>query len=153
MCFNKSDTHVLLCDFARTVWVGTGLQHPAQASSNGTAFAVLHNAFKAGSRSQCVLIGMLCCSIWNRRKKWVWDKANGSVFGVVAEATNFLHKIMDRIVAPKELLVQEDGAETTRGIRAANYLTVRRNKVLRSINSAHIHRISIKTLCRGSSWI
>ena len=34
---------------------------------------------------------MLCWSIWNRRNKWVWDKANGSIFGVRAAPNNLLH--------------------------------------------------------------
>lgn len=33
---------------------------------------------------------MLCWSLWNRRNKWVWDKVNGSAFGVMAAARNLL---------------------------------------------------------------
>lgn len=33
---------------------------------------------------------MVCWSLWKRRNKWVWDKANGSAFGVIAAASNLL---------------------------------------------------------------
>lgn len=59
-----SDTHVpFLCEFVRTVWMGTGIQHLIQESSNDKAFVVLYNACKARTRGQCVLIGMFCWSI------------------------------------------------------------------------------------------
>lgn len=61
-----------------------------QYSTQDAAFMVLRNAFDRCTKEQCVFIGMLCWSIWNRRNKWVWEKANGSVFGVRAAATNLL---------------------------------------------------------------
>lgn len=61
-----------------------------QCSIYETAFSVLHRAFDICTIDQCVLIGMICWNIWNRRNKWVWDKANGSAYGVCAAATNLL---------------------------------------------------------------
>lgn len=88
----ESDTHVLFtCDFAKTVWLGTGLHHLVQVLPQDTTFLVLRNLFSACTRNQCVLVCMICWSIWNRRNKWNWDRANESVFGVRAAATNLLH--------------------------------------------------------------
>lgn len=33
---------------------------------------------------------MVCWGLWNRRHKWLWDKANGSAFGVLAAARKML---------------------------------------------------------------
>lgn len=51
---------------------------------------VIYRCFSIGSREQCVLIGMIGWSIWNRRNKSLWEKVNGSVFGVLAAAHNLL---------------------------------------------------------------
>lgn len=85
----ENDTHVLfLCDFTKTVWCHAGMDRFVQSSSQDATFVVLQRAFDVCTKDQCVFIGMLCWSIWNRRNKWVWEKANGSVFGVRAAATN-----------------------------------------------------------------
>lgn len=96
----ETDAHVLFdCDFAKTSWIGTGLQHLIQMASNDKAFEVLVKAFSSATREQCVQIGMICWSLWNRRNKWVWERANGSVFGVKAAAMNLL---TDWVEARKE---------------------------------------------------
>ncbi|XP_074360145.1 uncharacterized protein LOC141700235 [Apium graveolens] len=53
----------------------------------------------AGTREQCVLTAMIGWSIWNRRNKWVWERVNGSAFGVLAAAQNLLHDWKEAQVA------------------------------------------------------
>lgn len=62
------------------------VQHPI----NNSAGMVIRHAFEKCSREQCVQLGMVCWSLWNRRNKWVWEKINGSAFGVIAAAFNLL---------------------------------------------------------------
>lgn len=91
-CSPETDLHVSFsCDFARTVWLSAGLQHLVQISVHDMAVDVIREAFSTGTTSQCVLIAMTCWSIWNRRNKWLWERVNGSVFGVQAAANNLLH--------------------------------------------------------------
>ena len=79
---HKIDTRVLFeCDFIKTVWLAIEVH----------AFDVLRRFFARCSTEQCVMLGMICWSIWNCRNKWVWEKANGSVFGVKSAALNLLH--------------------------------------------------------------
>ncbi|XP_074352378.1 uncharacterized protein LOC141691547 [Apium graveolens] len=42
------------------------------------------------SREKCVQIGMVSWGLRNRRNKWVWDRTNGSVFGVMASTNHLL---------------------------------------------------------------
>lgn len=42
------------------------------------------------SRDLCAMIGIVCWGLWNRRNKWVWERANGSAFGVKSGALNLL---------------------------------------------------------------
>lgn len=87
----ETDNHVLFsCDFAKTVWLTAGMASLVQNLTHETAFLVLNWAFSVCTRAQCVLIDMLCWSVWNRRSNWVWERNNGSVFGVRAAATNLL---------------------------------------------------------------
>lgn len=88
---NETDTHVLFeCDFARTVWNMTGMASTVQHQSSDSAGMVIRNVFDKYLREQGVHIGMVCWSLWSRRNKWVWEKINGSAFGVVAAAFNLL---------------------------------------------------------------
>lgn len=87
----ESDTHVLFeFDFAKTVWQTTGIYSLLHVAADNKAFDVIRRFFDGCSREQCVLLGMVCWGIWNRRNKWVWDKANGSVFRVKSAALNLL---------------------------------------------------------------
>lgn len=87
----ETDRHVLFdCDFAKTVWRTTGLYSFLYVTEQDRAFDVIKRVFDGCSRKQCVLLGMFCWSIWNRINKWVWERANGSVFGVKAAALNLL---------------------------------------------------------------
>lgn len=87
----ETDVHVLFsCDFSRTVWFKAGLQHLVQVNLHDTAFLTIKNLFAAAVIEQCVHVGMLCWDIWNRRNKWLWDRANGSIFGVCAAAMDLL---------------------------------------------------------------
>lgn len=88
----ESDRHVLFeCGFARDVWANTGLQNHVMLLPSESCFDVIRCVFHACIRDQCALFGMLCWTLWNRRNKWVWDRVNGSVFGVKAATINLLY--------------------------------------------------------------
>lgn len=71
----ETDRHVLFeCGFAKTIWLGTCLEHLIQPTGNEMAFEVLLKAFSSANREQCVQIGMFCWSLWKRRNNWVWEK-------------------------------------------------------------------------------
>ncbi|XP_074352984.1 uncharacterized protein LOC141692144 [Apium graveolens] len=92
-CHSKAETdgHVLFsCDFARTVWAIAGMGQVLQCSSYESAGIIIRRAFDTFSKEQCGLLGMVCWSLWRRRNKWVWIKANGSAFGVVSAAKHLL---------------------------------------------------------------
>lgn len=83
--------HVLfLCSFAKSVWDNVGLSQFVLVYPNDTVFDVFKRVFGSCTREQIVLVGLFCWSIWNRRNKWVWDRVNGSVFGVKSAAMNLL---------------------------------------------------------------
>lgn len=87
----ETDGHVLFgCDFAKTVWQNSECKHLVQYAPEETAFDVLRRSFAVCIRDECVLIGMICWSVWNRRNKWVWERVNGSVFGVVCCSSKFV---------------------------------------------------------------
>lgn len=87
----ESDVHVLFtCGFAKTIWITAGLKELIQCSLNDTAVAVIVNIFTTSSKEQRVQVAMICWGLWCRRNKWVWDRINGSVFGVKAAATHLL---------------------------------------------------------------
>lgn len=88
---NEDADHVLFrCNFAKDVWRMVGLLEVISAVRSANVLEVFKNIFRTCSREQCVLIGVLSWSLWNRRNRWVWDRVNTSVFGVKASATNLL---------------------------------------------------------------
>ena len=88
----ETDTHVLfLCEFAKIVWHMTGMNLMANHSAHESAAMVIRRVFDSYSQEQCVQMVMVSWGLWNRRNKWVWDRTNGSSFGVMA-ATNHLLK-------------------------------------------------------------
>lgn len=92
-CHREAETgvHVMfLCDFAKTVWTTAGLSQRVNCSSYENPGVVFERVFEQCTKAQSVEVAMLCWSIWNRRNRWVWDRANGSVFGV-RSAANHLH--------------------------------------------------------------
>ncbi|XP_074327489.1 uncharacterized protein LOC141665402 [Apium graveolens] len=85
------DTHVLFaCDFARIVWYNSGIQQLVQVVPGEMEAMTIMRAFEIYTRERCVLLGMICWSLWNSRNNWVWEKANGSAFGVKASTLNLL---------------------------------------------------------------
>lgn len=92
-CHNgpETDGHFLFgCDFAKTIWKNSECKHLVQYAPEETSFDVLRHSFAACTRDEWVLIGMICWSVWNRKNKWVWERVNGSVFGVIVAARNLL---------------------------------------------------------------
>ncbi|KAL8099398.1 hypothetical protein AgCh_031876 [Apium graveolens] len=81
---------MFLCDFAKTVWLTAGLAHLVHCSVSDTVCEIFTRVFDQGTMDQCVQTAMLCWSLWNRRNKWVWDRTNGSVFGVRNAANHLL---------------------------------------------------------------
>ncbi|XP_074352833.1 uncharacterized protein LOC141691984 [Apium graveolens] len=89
---NETDCHILFgYGFAQSVWKLSNVFHLVQFDPGDTTFMVFHRCMSAGTREQCVLTAMIGWSIWNRRNKWVWERVNGSTFGVLAAAQNLLH--------------------------------------------------------------
>lgn len=87
----ESDLHVLFdCDFAKTVWALSGLQRQVERVQTESCFELLVRLFQTVTRDQSSMIGMICWGLWNRRNKWVWDRVNGSAFGVKSAALNLL---------------------------------------------------------------
>lgn len=85
----ETDGHVMFgCDFSRIVWQSSEVKSLVQFLPGEAAFDVFLRCFSACTRDQCVLIGMICWSIWNQRNKWVWGKVNGFAFGVLAAVRN-----------------------------------------------------------------
>lgn len=84
-CWNEieTDTHVLFtCDFARTVWAMTEVQQGLQVLPYESAFKSLLKTFEVCTRGQCVQMGIITWDLWSGRNKWVWERVNGSAFGV-----------------------------------------------------------------------
>ncbi|XP_074346706.1 uncharacterized protein LOC141685511 [Apium graveolens] len=87
----ETDVHVMfLCDFARTVWLTSRVNHLVQCTMNELPCQIFTRVFENGTREQWVEITMICWSLWNRRNRWVWERNNGSVFGVRHSAINLL---------------------------------------------------------------
>lgn len=89
-CHNhvENDIHVMfLCNFAKTVWRMVGLDQLVSCFQNETPIDIFERVFEQGTKDQCTEVAMLCWSIWSRRNRWVWDRANGSVFGVKSTAS------------------------------------------------------------------
>ncbi|XP_074346113.1 uncharacterized protein LOC141684875 [Apium graveolens] len=88
---DETDTHVLFeCGFAKSVWNMAGVLLNVQYNPNDAAGIVIRKVFNNYSGEQCVQLGMMCWSLWNRKNRLVWEKINGSVFGVVAATNNLL---------------------------------------------------------------
>lgn len=92
-CLNETetDTHVLFtCGFARTVWAMTPVHQGLQVLPHESAFKTFFKTFEACTREQCAQMGVITWGLWNRRNKWLWDRVNGSAFGVITTATKFI---------------------------------------------------------------
>lgn len=87
----ETDVHALfLCEFAKTVWYAVGLSQIVQTIQTETAFRGMVKVFEMCSRNQCIQFAMFSWSLWNRRNRWLWDKINGSAYGVKATACNLI---------------------------------------------------------------
>lgn len=79
----ETNVHTMfLCDFALTLWRTVGLHSLVQCTDQETPKEVLNRVFHRGIKDQCLEVAMPCWSLWHRRNKWVWNHANGSIFGV-----------------------------------------------------------------------
>lgn len=56
------------------------------------ACEVIARVFSQVSKDKCVEIALMCWGLWDRRNKWVWERANGSVFGVRQKASHHLRE-------------------------------------------------------------
>lgn len=81
---------MFLCDFAKTVWFSSGVSHLVQCTLSELLCQIFTIVFENGTRDQWVEIAIICWSLWNRRNRWVWDRVNGSAFGVRNSAINLL---------------------------------------------------------------
>ncbi|XP_074344601.1 uncharacterized protein LOC141683748 [Apium graveolens] len=92
-CFmhNESDLHTLFeCDFAKTVWSMTTFHDQVRTNCTESCSAMLNRVFQTLNREQCAMFGMLCWSLWNRHNNWVWNRVNGSAFGIKSAAMSLL---------------------------------------------------------------
>lgn len=92
-CFmnTENDTHILFgCEFARTVWSTTTLYNHTRSIQNESCHDVFIRVFQTLNREQCAMFGMICWSLWNRRNQWLWNRVNGSAFGVKSVALSLL---------------------------------------------------------------
>lgn len=88
----ETDVHALFgCGFAKSVWQASEVKMMIQVGLGDTASEILKRCFSVCTREPCVFIAMIGWRILNRRNNWVWNRANGSVFGVLAAACNLLH--------------------------------------------------------------
>ncbi|XP_074326483.1 uncharacterized protein LOC141664429 [Apium graveolens] len=93
-CHSAVETNlhaIFLCDFVLTMWHVVGLQSLVQCTEHETPKEVFDRVFHQGSKDQCLEVTMLCWSLWYCRNKWIWDRANGSIFGV-RNTTNCLFR-------------------------------------------------------------
>lgn len=66
----ETDVHVLFsCDFAKTVWSMAGMMSLIQYSEQESSGTMIKKMLEKCSRDQCVHLGMVCWSLWNRRNK------------------------------------------------------------------------------------
>lgn len=87
----ETDVHVMfLYDFAKTVWLSSGLSHLVQCTISELPCQIFTRVFGNGTRDQWVEIAMIYWSLWNTRNRWVWDRVSGSAFGVQNSAINLL---------------------------------------------------------------
>ncbi|KAL8094866.1 hypothetical protein AgCh_036398 [Apium graveolens] len=78
------------CSFARLVWEDLGFTGWLQVIQGGSILATFKHLFSTGTMEQCILVVVVCWSLWNRRNKWVWSKVEMSVFGTKSAAVNLL---------------------------------------------------------------
>lgn len=78
------------CTFASSVWVSMGMSHWIQPRQDESMLEHFKRLFATGSTEQCVMLMLICWSIWNRRNNWLWNKVETSVFGTVNGAMNLL---------------------------------------------------------------
>ncbi|XP_074374523.1 uncharacterized protein LOC141714927 [Apium graveolens] len=67
-----------------------GLAHLLQCFESDKACDVFSRVLDQSSKKQGIQVALLCWNLWNRRNKWVWDRANGSVFGVISAANHLI---------------------------------------------------------------
>lgn len=92
----ETDIHVFFeCNFARSMWLCFGLRDAMQVSRGEGILNILQRIFDTLSQEKCTLIGIVCWSLWYRRNKWVWDKVNKSVHGMMKEAMAMLQDWRD----------------------------------------------------------
>lgn len=94
-CFmhNETDLHILFeCDFAKKVWSMTTFHDQVRTNCTESCSAMLHQIFQNLNREQCAMFGMLCWSLWSLRNNWVWNRVNGSAFGVKSAALSLLRE-------------------------------------------------------------
>ncbi|XP_074327720.1 uncharacterized protein LOC141665634 [Apium graveolens] len=85
----ETDLHVMfLCDFAKTVCSTTGMSHLVACSPYETPGTIFERIFKLATKDQCIEAVMIYWSLWSRHNRWVWDRNNGSVFGVRSTASH-----------------------------------------------------------------
>ncbi|XP_074354593.1 uncharacterized protein LOC141693395 [Apium graveolens] len=84
-CHSAAETgvHIMfLCDFAHTLWRAEGLYALLHCNEYENPKMVFDRVFNQGSKEQYLEVSMLCWSLWHERNMWVWERANGSIFGV-----------------------------------------------------------------------
>lgn len=89
---NESDAHILFDrNFSRTVWAMTSIQNHLVRHLNESCFDMLVHIFQVLTRDQCAMFGIVCWSLWYCRNNWVWNRVNGSAFGVKSTAVSLLY--------------------------------------------------------------
>lgn len=72
------------------MWALSRIQDCVDRIQNESCLEFFVCVFQATVCDKCAMIGIVCWTLWNRRNKWVWERANGSAFGVHAAAINLL---------------------------------------------------------------
>lgn len=91
---NEAAKHILFeSQFARYVWSQSCMAQWTQTLPSETILEHFKRLFNSGSKEKCVLLALICWSLWNRRNKWVWNRIAGSVFGTTSAAMSFLVKL------------------------------------------------------------
>lgn len=69
---SEDTMHILFhCSFAQAVYNAIGLQWLVVLFPSETIMDVIQRIFNAGTGEQCVLVGLLCWSLWHRIYKWM----------------------------------------------------------------------------------
>ena len=69
-----------------------GLKEISTTGYDGHITDIIQQLVVKCPRDTFALILLVCWNLWNRRKRWVWDKVNVSEFGVQAMVMNMLHE-------------------------------------------------------------